>query len=301
MADIYQQVTDQIVAAIEAGAKGEWRMPWHVKAADGDPMPFNVVSKRHYRGVNVLALWSVAKSRGYTSNAWGTYKQWSEKGCQVRKGERCAYVVFWKFDRVTVKGEGEGEESTRNRAMARGYFVFNADQVDGYVAQPAAPIIEPERNAYCEAWFKTLGGTVGHGGNRAYYSPSLDAIQIPAFASFVTPGHYYSTLAHEYTHWTSHKSRCDRQLGMRFGDEAYAAEELIAELGAAFTCALLQLDSEPRADHAEYVANWLRVLKGDKRAIFTAASKAQVAIDWLIARQPGEESAEELDEMDMAA
>jgi antirestriction protein ArdC len=285
MTDIYQQVTDQIVAAIEAGAKGDWTMPWHVKAGDGDPMPYNVSSKRHYRGVNVIALWSVAKARGYISNAWGTYKQWQEHSCQVRKGERAAHVVFWKFDRVT-SGEGEGDSVERDRVFARGYAVFNADQVDGYVAQPVAPVIEPERNAYAEAWFGTLNATVSHGGNRAYDMPSHDRIQMPPYASFVTPGHYYSTLAHEHIHWTGAKSRCDRDLTGRFGNEAYAAEELVAELGAAFVCALLQLASEPRPDHAEYVANWLRVLKGDKRAIFTAASKAQIAVDWMIARQP---------------
>jgi antirestriction protein ArdC len=125
---------------------------------------------------------------------------------------------------------------------------------------------------------------VRHGGNRAYYSPDADYIQMPPFGAFSQNVGYYSTLAHEHTHWTAKAERCDRQLGKRFGDNAYAAEELIAELGAAFVCAQLGLSTEPREDHAQYIQSWLRVLKADKRAIFTAASKAQQACDWLVRR-----------------
>jgi antirestriction protein ArdC len=284
--DVYQRVTDQIVAAIEAGA-GKWEMPWHVKACDGDSMPHNVTSKRHYRGVNTIALWSIGRVRGFGSSEWGTYKQWAEKGAQVRKGERSALVVFWKFDHVTSgnDGDSDGDGGTvHRRVLARGYNVFNADQVDGYAAVPRAPIVEPERDAAAEAWFSKLGGDVSHGGSRAFYVPSQDRIQMPPFAAFVAPVHYYSTLAHEFTHWTGHASRCDRSLRGRFGDDAYAAEELIAELGAAFVCATLRLDSEPRPDHAQYLQSWLRVLKGDKRAIFTASAKAQQAVDWMAAK-----------------
>jgi antirestriction protein ArdC len=122
------------------------------------------------------------------------------------------------------------------------------------------------------------------GGNQAFYSPATDHIQMPPFGAFADNVSYYSTLAHEHTHWTAPTARCDRQLGKRFGDNAYAAEELIAELGAAFTCAHLGLSTEPREDHAQYLASWLRVLKADSKAIFTAASKAQHATDWMIAR-----------------
>jgi antirestriction protein ArdC len=122
---------------------------------------------------------------------------------------------------------------------------------------------------------------VAHQGNRAFYSPADDSIILPPFAAFFTPTDYYGTRAHETGHWTSHSSRCDRQLGKRFGDNAYAVEELVAELTAAFTLAHLGLSSEPRADHAQYIASWLKVLKADSRAIFTAASKAQHATDYL--------------------
>jgi antirestriction protein ArdC len=159
--------------------------------------------------------------------------------------------------------------------------VFNAAQMDGYnpPAEPDAPMLE--RIGQADAFFKGIGATIQHGGNRAYYRPSDDFIQMPPFQAFDDNVSYYSTLAHEHTHWSSHTSRCDRQLGKRFGDNAYAAEELIAELGAAFTCAHLGLSTEPREDHAQYIQHWLKVLKADKRAIFTAASKAQQACDWL--------------------
>jgi antirestriction protein ArdC len=137
---------------------------------------------------------------------------------------------------------------------------------------------------HADAFFSSIGANVQHGGNQAYYSPSSDHIQMPPFQAFVESVSYYSTLAHEHTHFTATAARCDRQLGKRFGDNAYAAEELIAELGAAFTCAQLGLSTEPRADHAAYINSWLKVLKADKRAIFTAASKAQQACDWLVQR-----------------
>ena len=147
-----------------------------------------------------------------------------------------------------------------------------------------------ERIQHADACFNVIGADVRHGGNRAYYTTSDDHIQMPPFQAFAENVSYYSTLAHEHTHWTAKSERCDRQLGKRFGDNAYAAEELIAELGAAFVCAHLGLSTEPREDHAQYINSWLKVLKADKRAIFTAASKAQQAADYLI--QQSERTAE---------
>jgi antirestriction protein ArdC len=157
----------------------------------------------------------------------------------------------------------------------------------GYTPKVETESTLNDRIAHADAFFTAIGATVRHGGNQAYYAPATDHVQMPPFAAFRESVSYYSTLAHEHTHWTAPASRCDRQLGKRFGDNAYAAEELIAELGAAFTCAHLGLSTEPREDHAQYIQSWLRVLKADSRAIFTAASKAQHATDWLIA-QTGE-------------
>jgi antirestriction protein ArdC len=288
MSDIYQTVTDRIVALLEAGA-GAWHCPWHDKA--GEPamaMPINVTG-RAYRGINVPLLWATADAFGYRSPIWGTYKQWQERGAQVRKGEKATMVVFWKKLTIVVGRDAasdgdDSNEDTRERLMARGYFVFNSDQVDGFTAKAAktaADLPESERVANAEGFFAATRATVRHGGNRAYYTTGDDHIQMPEFGQFRDGVSYYATLGHEHVHWTGHKSRCDREFGKRFGDQAYAFEELVAELGAAFLCATLGLANEPRQDHAAYLASWLSVLKADKRAIFTAASKAQAAVDHL--------------------
>jgi antirestriction protein ArdC len=194
--------------------------------------------------------------------------------------------VFWKFANNAAETE-DSDESPKSGArllFTRGYSVFNAAQVDGYTPKADPDMPMPERIERADAFFQAIGANLKHGGNRAYYAPDSDHIQMPPFAAFGENVAYYSTLAHEHTHWTAQASRCDRQLGKRFGDNAYAAEELIAELGAAFTCAHLGLSTEPRKDHAQYIDSWLKVLKADKRAIFTAASKAQQAADLMIQR-----------------
>ena len=298
-ADIYQRITDRIAAAIEAGA-GTWQMPWHPGADGAAPrLPANAATGKPYRGVNTVVLWATAQAEGYPSAVWATYRQWAELGAQVRKGEQSSPVVFWKINGPDEGEDGgtggggdggaageDGADGCRPRVFARGYSVFNAAQVDGYAA-PALPMLpEPERIGHAEAFFAALGADIRHGGNRACYVPSLDQIRMPPFPAFRDAVAYYATLAHEATHLTGHPSRCSRDLLGRFGEEAYAAEELVAELGAAFICADLALAPEPRPDHAAYAASWLKVLRGDKRAIFTAAAKAQQAADWMHARQP---------------
>jgi antirestriction protein ArdC len=260
-------------------------MPWHTSGRFAFS-PINVASRTPYRGVNTVCLWAAAQARGYERGEWGTYQQWQERGAQVRKGEKATLVVFWKFANATSETD-DGEDTPRSGSrllFTRGYSVFNAAQVEGYTPKADAEAPVPERIERAEAFFQDIGATIRHGGNQAFYSLASDYIQMPPFHAFVDGVSYYATLAHEHTHWTAVASRCDRQLGKRFGDNAYAAEELIAELGAAFTCAHLGLSTEPREDHAQYVQSWLRVLKADSRAIFTAASKAQQATDWLIAK-----------------
>jgi antirestriction protein ArdC len=261
-------------------------MPWHTSGQYAFS-PVNVASRKPYRGINTLCLWAAAQAKGYERGEWATYQQWQERGAQVRKGEKATTVVFWKFTNDVNDSQDDSDDHTTCTSrllFTRGYSVFNAAQVDGYTpkAEPEPPILNCIEQA--EVFFRAIGAHVKHGGNRAYYSPDTDYIQMPPFAAFIENVSYYSTLAHEHTHWTAKPERCDRQLGKRFGDNAYAAEELIAELGAAFVCAQLGLSTEPREDHAQYIQSWLRVLKADKRAIFTAASKAQQACDWLMNR-----------------
>ena len=290
--DIYERVTNQIVAAIEAGA-GNYRMPWHAAAGES-PLPVNAVSKRGYRGINVLALWAAARAKSYASNVWATYKQWQELDAQVREGEKATLVVLWKFPERDQTEEEPAEENGRQKGrgvLARGYFVFNSEQVDGY-EPPEFPALDPAlRMESVENFFAALDVDIRFGGQEAYYQPEEDFIQMPEYRHFRDVESFYGTLSHESCHWVGAPGRLSRDLTSRFGSEAYAIEELVAELGAAFVCATLGISSEPRPDHAAYIASWLAALRRDKRAIFTAAAKAQAAVDWMHERQPAEEFA----------
>lgn len=285
--DIYERVTNQIIAAIEAGA-GEYRMPWH---HDGSAIttPVNVASRKSYRGVNILSLWAAAQASGYAAGIWGTYRQWQELGAQVRKGERGHLVVFWKTtDRSSDIDRQDGDDNHHEpawRLFARGYIVFNAAQVDGYTP-PELPVLpEVERIEHAERFCAALGIDIRHGGSQACYIPSKDCVQMPDFACFRDAIAYYAVLLHECGHASGAKHRLDRDLSGRFGSAAYAMEECTVELLSAMICADLNLSVEPRPDHARYIASWLEVLRSDKRAIFTAASKAQEITDWMHARQ----------------
>jgi antirestriction protein ArdC len=272
--DTYQTVTDSIVRQLKAGVR-PWNKPW----SGGMPVMPMRSNGEPYRGVNVLLLWGAAEDNGFTGRHWLTFNQAKALGASVKKGSKATAIVYYgKF----TPGEGEDD---REIPFLKTYSVFNADQIDGLpehlaTAEPIN-VNSPERIASADAWAKATGATIQHGGNRAFFSPSHDLVQMPPFAAFVDAPSYYGTLAHELTHWTGHTSRLDRTFGKRFGDRAYAVEELVAELGAAFAMARLGIAADPRPDHASYLASWLDVLKADKRAIFTAASKAQAACDHL--------------------
>lgn len=289
---IYDTITTQIAAAIERGA-GEFVMPWH--RPRGTAVPFNPHRKGTYSGCNVLNLWIAAEAKSYSTNYWATFKQWQELGAQVRKGEKAATVMFYKPLEVKDRNAAPDSDEKTTILMGRAYYVFNADQVDGWsapvterptITDPAAPL------PHVDAFTAATRADIRTGEARAYYRPSADYINMPERELFTgsptsTPTEtYYSTLLHELTHWTGAKHRLDRdKMGARFGNEQYAAEELVAELGAAFLCAHLGIANDPRPDHAQYIANWLTILKNDSRAIFTAASKAQAAADYLISLQ----------------
>jgi antirestriction protein ArdC len=281
--NIYTRVTNQIIASIEAGAK-KCRMPWHVTDADY-VAPINASSKRAYRGINVLILWAAALDRGYVGGMWATYEQWKQLGAQVRKGEKSTTVVLWKPTEPKARETGdetERESEKRRGLLACGYSVFNLAQVDGYQHSRTPKLFENIRIRAAERTLLGAGADVRHGESEAYYHKAMDFIAIPRFEDFRDSVGYYSVLAHELTHWTAAPHRLNRDLSGRFGSEAYAAEELVAELGAAFLCATLGLSVQPREDHAAYIANWLAILRSDKKAIFTAASKAQQSADWIL-------------------
>jgi len=281
--DLYAEVTHRIVDAIERGVR-PWCRPWSSgKAAAG------MVPRRHtgeaYRGVNVLLLWAAAQERGYTAQTWMTFRQAQAQGGQVRKGEKGTTVVFaGQFTpAVGMNEDSDDDAPTRQaRAYLRSYTVFNVEQVDGLPSPPASqPAEAPKVSVAAQAFIDRTGATVHHGGDRAFYAPGPDVVQLPHVRQFRNEAAYLGTLTHELVHWTGHPDRLARQFGQRFGDQAYAVEELVAELGAAFVCARLNVGAEPRDDHAAYLAEWLAVLKADKRAVFTAAAQAQRAADYL--------------------
>lgn len=266
MSGIHHTITARLVAAIEAGA-GEWRMPWH--HGGSTLRPSNVLSGRAYQGINTLVLWADASAKGYGSAVWGTYRQWQQLGCQVRKGMKAAPVVFY--------GQKE-QEGDCPQWFARTNAVFNADQVEGYEAPPPVTV---DTLPDVEAFVAQTGASLAHGGDRACYVPKTDQILMPEREKFKGTEAYYATLMHELTHWTGIESRCNRDMMGRFGSDAYAMEELVAELGASFLCADLGISTEPRPDHAQYLDHWLRVMRSDVKAIFTAASKATQAAKYL--------------------
>ena len=285
MRDIYQNITDQIVSALENGVR-PWHQPWNAGHMEGRvalPLRHNGVA---YRGVNVLALWMQAMAKGYAAPVWMTFKQALALGANVRKGEKGSLVVYADKITRTETDASTGEDSERAIPFMKGYTVFNVEQVEGlpehYYGKPEVPTDTVQRIAHAESFFAATGANVVHGGSRACYVPSTDNIHMPCIDFFRDAESYYATRAHETCHWTRHKSRLDREFGRkRFGDEGYAMEELVAELGAAFLSADLELTPELRDDHASYIEHWLKVLKSDNRAIFTAASHAQRAADFL--------------------
>lgn len=290
-ADAYSRVTGKIIADLEKGVR-TWLRPWTTEHAAGCVSRPLRASGEAYRGINVVMLWAAAVEAGYACPTWMTYRQAQGVGAQVRKGERGSLVVY--ADRIRREDVDEATRETAEREIPfmRAYTVFNCEQIDGLPAHFRAPAAAPalsaaERIARAEAFFAALNADVRHGGAQAWYAIHSDRVQLPPFETFRDAGSYYATLAHEITHWTRHPSRLDRDLGRRrMGDEGYAREELVAELGAAFLAADLGLDLEPREDHAGYIASWLKVLKQDKRAIFQAAAHAQRAADYLHDRQP---------------
>jgi antirestriction protein ArdC len=283
--DIYTRITNQIVSHLEKGVR-PWVRPWDAQHAAGRitrPLRHN---GKPYSGINVLSLWASAIAQNFAAPVWMTFKQASELDAHIRKGEKGSLVVYADSIKRKETDEKTGDEIDREIPFLKGYTVFNVEQIEGlpevYYAK-AEPILDPvTRIEHAEKLFAALGATIRHGGNRAFYSIAADVIQMPPFESFQDANSYYATLAHECTHWTGSKTRLDRDFGgRRFGSEGYAVEELVAELGAAFLCADLELALEPREDHASYIATWLKVLATNNRAVFTAAAHAQSATEFI--------------------
>jgi antirestriction protein ArdC len=267
--ELYEKVTNQIVADLEKGAV-PWVKPWK-NGNGGGIMPVNAATYRYYAGINVLILWCEREEKGYPTGEWMTFKQSCAKGGRVRKGEKGTHVIFVK---PLIYNEGEDDE--RKIFMHKTFAVFNVCQIDGLPTEEDVPQLPPDEPSIFIA--KTQAD-IRIGGDKACFIPKLDCINMPPVSAFKDIGSYYATAFHELGHWSGGEKRLNRELTTRFGTEAYAAEELVAELTSAFLCAEMGVQGELR--HAGYVDHWIKLLKDDPKAIFTAASKASQAAHYL--------------------
>ena len=279
MKDLYTDVTNRVIAALEQGTP-PWVCPWQ----NGNALPSNLATGKTYRGINVLMLSIEAMISKHSDSRWLTFRQANEIGARIRKGEHGTLIVFYCLREINdSKGDVADAEAMEKRGvpMLKSYTVFNASQLECIpdrfaVAENALwqPVDEADQ------LLMKSGAIICHGGNRAFYRPSDDIIQLPPTAAFAHAGDYYSTALHELCHWTGHPQRLNRVLGRRHDNDAYAYEELVAEIGAAFLCAHCGLHTVN--DHASYIENWLNVLRRDKRLIFVAAGAAQKAADFVL-------------------
>ena len=286
MKDVYAEVTAKVVSLMETHGSN-WSKPW-VGTAGSSRMPTSISSGNQYTGINTVLLWAA----GRTDSRWGTYKAWSEKGCQVRKGETATHIIFFKSLGIKEK-QADGSQTDKTIPLLKSFAVFCADQVDGLPmheqAQPETVEQADARIALALDFVARAGANIEvlKGSARAYYSSTIDKIVVPAASDFIgtatsTPVEAFAgVVLHELVHWTGHKNRLARTFGISHGDADYAKEELVAELGATFLCADLGISVDPRPDHAQYLTSWLRVLKDDKKLIVRAASQASKAAAYL--------------------
>jgi antirestriction protein ArdC len=281
--DYYQEVTDKIIAALESGTR-PWRQPWK----NGSPgMPINATTGRPYHGINVLLLAMTSFALGGDPR-FCSYKQASDRGWQVRKGERGTTVFFFKRMLVEDRDAApDDEDRTKAIPMLRAYTVFNGSQIEGMPAYVAPDVTEApwRRPEAADIILTNSKAVIRFGGDRAFYSPSLDFIQLPEPASFESPEEFACTALHEAAHWSGAKNRLNRDLTGRFGSNRYAQEELRAELGSVFIGSTLNLPCDI-PNHASYIASWAKNLRENKREIFRAAADAQRIADYLLAFHP---------------
>ena len=291
--DVFTRVTQRIIADLEKGVR-PWQQPWSGNNAASRVMRPLRHNGEPYNGVNILLLWGAAEERGYQNPTFMTFNQAEEYSAHVRKGEKASLSVYANKITKTETDEKTGEDVEVKIPFLKAYSVFNVEQIEGL---PEKFYIKPERPEgsfdtiktldVVEEFLKNTGAEIRHGGNRAFYSPTYDFIQMPPIEAFKDAESYYATELHEATHWTKHESRLNRDFGRKqFGDEGYAKEELVAEIGAAFLCADLGITPEIRDDHAAYIETWLQALKNDKKLIFAAASHASRAVEFMKAKQP---------------
>ncbi len=284
---VYSEVTRRIIAELEAG-RVPWVQPWGAPDGAGIGLPENAISQKPYSGINILLLWSALFEQGFSQQTWLTYKQAQSLGGNVRKGEKSTSIVYadsfiTKEERKAAKAEGRDPERI---PFLKRYRVFNIDQCESLPDRVfQTPVVLPEREQIpiAEHLIEATPADFRIGGTRAYYVPSEDYIQVPPQPAFFEQINYYRTCFHELGHWTGAKHRLDRVIENTRGSKLYAFEELVAEMTSAFVCASLGIT--PTVRHADYIGSWLKVLHGDDKAIFRAASLATKAADFILAFQ----------------
>lgn len=282
MSNTHSEITDRILAELRAGA-APWVKPWENRR-DRAPVgiPRNASSGRAYSGVNVFLLWlSTAARPDWSDPAFLTFKQALDAGGNVRKGEKGTPVYFvGEIKRGDDDGDDEGGRAVR---FLKRFTVFNVAQCENLnpdrLSAPAAAVVEPFFGGEIGEFYAATGARTVHGGNSAFYAPGPDMIQLPQPDQFATEDSYHATRLHELTHWSGHASRLNRLQPARYGSSAYAAEELVAELGAALLCAHLGVTGELR--HAGYIGNWIKLLEDHDRAFVSAAAQASRAVEYL--------------------
>lgn len=289
---LYAEITAQIIAQLEAG-RAPWVQPWGRSDVPASlSMPRNASTGRGYSGINILILWGAVVARGYSSQAWLTFRQAQALGGGVRKGERGVTVVY--ADRFTPSDDRRRAQSEGDVARAipflKRFTVFSVDQCDGLpkdLVAPPPPLPEGMIVPEVETIIRRSGADLRLGGEMAFYAPGQDFIQVPRPEAFFEPINWHRTALHELGHWSGAAHRLNRDLSGGFGSGTYAREELVAEMCAAFACATLGIT--PTVRHADYIGNWLQVLKEDDRAIVRAASAASKAANFLLAFRPAVE------------
>lgn len=286
--DLQQKITDTIIQKLNNGVV-PWHQPWISQSDTNFTIPMNVHSGNHYNGINILLLWGETCDKKFSSNEWGTFKQWKGLDQTIRKDEKGTMIFYYD----TYEKEVEGE--IKKLPFLKYASVFNKCQLEGFdpmmedVPEPVSPV---EVNKTAETFVQNTGAKIIHNGNKASYNKKTDSISMPPVDSFIETSNasategYYSVLFHELTHWTGHENRLERKFGKVFGDEQYAAEELIAELGATFMCSELDITKSNIDNSAAYIDHWLKKLQDNKYFITTAAGEASKSVKFLHQFQP---------------
>lgn len=297
-ANLYEQITNRIIAELEAG-RVPWVQPWgNAQTAVG--MPYNAVTDRRYSGINVLTLWNAIVSRGFASHAFLTFRQATVLGGSVRRGEHGVGILYTRHfipSAERVRADREGREPSGGIPFLKWFTVFSVEQCDGlpeHICEPPPPIPADLIVPQAEVLIEATGADFRIGGASAFYSPAHDYVQVPRPDAFHEPINWHRTAFHELGHWAGGKSRLNRDQTGAFGSIAYGKEELVAEITGAFVCAALSI--VPTVRHADYVGSWLEIIREDNRAILRAASAASKAADYLLAFRPGSDVAANDDE-----